>query len=706
MNRQSRNNSSNNNGRTASSNGQVDRRLLITFAVLVLAGLLKHLFMVHEHLQNTDYIEQRLVRDEPQNQRRTDQITKSVANEKTKTEQDAAVTMTTSEYLKLHKAASTQTTIDRSPDNRGESKEEAEEEEKSNEEEEGDSNEEENGPDEAEEKKSGEDAEKEENDANKEEEKEEKKKYEEPEECEKKTKRMNVVFFYADDWTMKVMGKLDKRVKTPNIDAMADNGMIFTNNCVTTSVCWASRATLLTGTYLGVHKHSFPYDNNLFENKVWSDTLYAKMRKGSGSSGPSCRDGYYTGLFGKWHGLEIEDEFKEAFDEVKVYYGNHWEERDGKMQHVTELNKKDSIQFLNNWQERFGDKKEKQPFFLTASFFATHARDGEFPSYQPQNSTRLNIYPDSIEITPPKTATEEHYQRLPRFLIDGNNEGRTRWKKRFEPKDFQSNIKDIYAMATEVDEAVGEIIEKIKSLGVYDETILIFTTDNGNLHGEHGLAEKWYPFEESMRVPLVIQDPRMPKNRRGTMSDAWTLNVDLAPTILGAANIPLSDFMQGRDISDLYLNNNDAYTSLSVDELKKKVEWRNEWFYEFNMGKENDGLDHPWQAFIDASFALVNDEWKYVYWPQHNYEQLFHRSVDPFDEWDLLNKIFRQKATNTPDDKNVLAGEPEKTQSRQIRGIDNKNGCCDTVQTTAKMYKEMKQRYAVAKEKAHKGERI
>lgn len=652
-----------NNNRGDVLNGPVSRRLLTTVIGMVFFGLLHHLFLLHEHLQNSDYMEHRFVRDEPQipivhveRKASTEQVTANT--------NDPAVTMTAEEYLQRVVAAESS---------------EAPKEDKSNE------------------KTIEED---------KVEEKTEKKPYVEPKECETKTKRLNVALFYADDWTMKVLGKLDKHVKTPNIDAMADNGMIFTNNCVTTSVCWISRATLLTGTYSAIHQHHFPYDADLFEHTVWSDTLYSKMRKGSGSTGPSCKDGYYTGLFGKWHSLENYDEFREAFDKSLVYYGNHWEERDGKMQHVTELNKQDSIQFLDDWQEKFRDTEEKSPFFLTTSFYATHARDGKLPSYQPKNDTRLNIYPDSIEIPTPKTATEEHYQKLPRFLVEGNNEGRTRWKNRFEPKDFQKNIKDIYAMATEVDEAVGAIVEKIKSMGLIDETVLIFTTDNGNLHGEHGLAEKWYPFEESLRVPLVIQDPRMPQNRRGTMSDAWTLNVDLAPTILGVGNIPPSDFMQGRDIADLYLNNNDAIpdqASLSVDEMKEKVEWRKDFFYEFNMGKQNDGSDHPWKFYIDSSFALVNDEWKYVYWPQHDYEQLFHRSVDPFDEWDLLDKIFRQKTT--PFDNEVL-GATGATQSRQIRRVDDKNGCCDTIQTTTKMYKEMKERFAILKKKAQNGQRI
>lgn len=214
-------------------------------------------------------------------------------------------------------------------------------------------------------------------------------------------------------------------------------------------------------------------------------------------------------------------------------------------------------------------------------------------------------------------------------------------------------------------------------------------------------AEKWYPFEESIRVPLVIQDPRMPKERRGTISEAWTLNVDLTPTILGAANLPPSDFMQGRNIADLYLNAVKGQAGLSNTEMIQKVDWRKDWFYEFNLGTKDDGSDHPWKHFIDASFALVTDEWKYVVWPQHdNYEQLFHRSVDPFDEWDLLHKINRPNMTEVEENGKTI---------KNYVPIDtsNDNGPFkDTVQTTVKIYNKMKARYEVVKKKAQNGEQI
>ena len=146
-------------------------------------------------------------------------------------------------------------------------------------------------------------------------------------------------------------------------------------------------------------------------------------------------------------------------------------------------------------------------------------------------------------------------------------------------------------------------------------------------HGSHGLAGKWYPYQESIRVPLIIYDPRMPKERKGTLDDSFTLNVDLAETILGAAGVKPSVMMQGRDISDLYLQSNeknDYHDTASVE----KEPWREEFFYEFPS---------PEEVFIPSSTALVRKNWKYIHWIAADREQLFNLKSDPLEHNDLYN---------------------------------------------------------------------
>jgi arylsulfatase A-like enzyme len=151
--------------------------------------------------------------------------------------------------------------------------------------------------------------------------------------------------------------------------------------------------------------------------------------------------------------------------------------------------------------------------------------------------------------------------------------------------------------------------------------MIIFTTDNGMFHGSHGLAGKWYPYQESIRVPLIIYDPRMPTDKVGTIDDSFTLNVDLAETILGAAGLKPTKGMQGRDISDLYLPKmENGKTAL------ERKPWRQEFFYEFTYMEE---------GAIPSSKALVRKKWKFIDWYMKNYTQLFDLENDPLELYDV-----------------------------------------------------------------------
>ena len=175
-------------------------------------------------------------------------------------------------------------------------------------------------------------------------------------------------------------------------------------------------------------------------------------------------------------------------------------------------------------------------------------------------------------------------------------------------------MKNYYRLATEVDSTCGRVLAELKEQGVLDHTLVIFTTDNGYYHAEHGLADKWYPHQESIRVPLIIRDPRMAKTKHGTTNEVFTLNVDLAPTILNAAGINPPATMQGRDMSPLYL---------AIDQPA----WRNEFFYEHGTIRNIN--------FIPSSEALVRKDLKYFYWPDFEREQLFDLKADPHEENDL-----------------------------------------------------------------------
>lgn len=399
---------------------------------------------------------------------------------------------------------------------------------------------------------------------------------------------LNIVLLYADDWRHDTLGCAGNSVvQTPHLDQMAQQGVRFSHNCVTTSICWVSRASLLTGQWMSRHGKTRPNQSIDF----WEETYPAQLRS----------RGYYVGHVGKWNNGPFP---KDQYDFGRAYGGSHWlKQKDGTEIHVTRKNEMDAIEFLRS-------RPENRPFCLTVSFFATHAEDHHPDQYRPQPES-MSLYQDVV-IPTPVTGTPDHFQRLPKFIANEKNEGRNRWHWRFDaPEKFQVMMKNYYRMVTEVDAVCGRIVEELKQQGVLEKTLVIFTTDNGNFHGEHQLADKWYPYEESIRVPLIVIDPRIPQQRRGAVLDQFTLNVDLAPTIVSAAGLTPPARMQGRDFSELYRS-------------ETLVPWREEFFYEHPTVRDS--------SFIPSSQALVRRDWKYIYWPEFDTEELYHVAEDPHEE--------------------------------------------------------------------------
>jgi arylsulfatase len=413
-------------------------------------------------------------------------------------------------------------------------------------------------------------------------------------------KPLNILVLYADDWRNNTLGCAGNPVvKTPELDKLASEGVRFTHACVTTAICGVSRASLFTGQWMSRHgDKAF----NMF-NTPWAETYPGLLRE----------NGYYVGHVGKWHNGKFP---AENFDFGRAYSGTHWiKQPDGSKIHVTKKNEVDAMEFLRT---RPADK----PFCLTLAFFATHAEDGNPLQYLPQPES-MKLYED-VTIPVPKTGTPEAFHKLPEFIANEKNESRHRWHWRFDtPEKFQTMMKNYYRMATEVDTVCGRVLAELAKEGQLDNTLVIFTGDNGNFHGEHQLADKWYPHEESLRVPLIIRDPRMLKADIGTTNDEFALNVDLAPTILGAAGIPEPKRMQGTDISPLY-------TSATPPR------WRSEFFYEHAIIQN--------KSFIPASQALVRKDMKYMLWPDFDREQLFDLKADPFEENDIIADPAHQAA--------------------------------------------------------------
>ena len=419
------------------------------------------------------------------------------------------------------------------------------------------------------------------------------------------SKPMNVLLLYADDWRYDTLGAAgNKMVKTPTLDRLASEGVRFTENCVTTSVCWSSRVSMVSSQYLARHNSTKPKYFFL----PWNQTVYDLLQS----------SGYHTGHVGKWG---FNHEYKDRPDFQVEEDGWHYDLRGGRMWHVTEKNEADALRFLD------GRPRDK-PFFVNVAFFATHAVDGDKRQYLPQNKS-MGLYRNDYIPYPKNSGT--YRTSLPSFFAD-NNEGRTRWRWRYDTDDKRQHMmKNYYRMASEVDSACATILEEVRRQGELDNTLIIFTTDNGNFHAEHGLADKWYPHQESIRVPLIIRDPRMSPGVAGTLNDDFTLNIDLAPTILSAAGVVAPGSMMGRDMAQLYLGIDGAQTPAVARERYLRgtdaTKWRHEFFYEHPI------ISH--KEYIPSSEALVRKNYKYFYWPDYDVEQLFDMREDPREENDI-----------------------------------------------------------------------
>jgi arylsulfatase A-like enzyme len=430
--------------------------------------------------------------------------------------------------------------------------------------------------------------------------------------AQEKTKRPNFVFILVDDLRWNALGCMgDKIVKTPNIDKLAARGVIFDNAFVTTSICAVSRASILTGQWQRRHGiNNFALGLN---GDAWAKTYPALLRAA----------GYRTGFIGKFGVGSAAEVGKKAdfFDYWRGLPGQGGtffiDKNDPTRTHKTAQMGNEALEFLKGC-------KPDTPFCLSISFNAVHARDGQAREYEPDPRDE-DLYAD-VEIPIPKLATQEAFERLPEFVK--TSEARRRWKARFaNPEMFQKTLRDYYRLITGVDREVGRIVAGLAEQGLTDNTIIFFTADNGYFLGDRGLADKWFLYEESVRVSCIVCDPRatsgkaapspptpLPKTERGGKEKAMVLNVDFAPTMLDMAGVPVPKTMQGRSLAPILSG-------------KTPADWRTEFFYEH----------HTAAKIIPQSEGVRSERWSYIRWiaAEPVVEELYDLTKDALQERNL-----------------------------------------------------------------------
>lgn len=344
--------------------------------------------------------------------------------------------------------------------------------------------------------------------------------------------RPNLIVILSDDQRWDALGSAGNAIiQTPNLDALAREGILFRNAYVTSPICMMSRASILTGQY--ARRHGILDFSTDLSAAAFDQSYPALLR----------RAGYRTGFVGKY-GIGVNPPVQE-FDHFRAYPGQgHYEARDaeGRPKHLTRVIADDAIAFLDSLPRG-------QPFALSIGFKAPHVQDDDPRQFIPE-PVDATLY-ENITIPPPATAGDRYWLAQPAFFRI-NNEARVRWHPLFStPGQYQASVRGYYRMVTGMDRAVGEIRTALRRLNLERNSVVIFSSDNGFYLGELGLSHKWYGHDPSIRVPLLISDPRRPPTARGRIESAIALNIDLAPTVLDLAGVPVPGGMQGRSLVPL-----------------------------------------------------------------------------------------------------------------------------------------------------------
>jgi arylsulfatase A-like enzyme len=444
--------------------------------------------------------------------------------------------------------------------------------------------------------------------------------------------RPNILFIMSDDHAAHAIGAYGSRVnETPNLDRLAREGAILTRVFATNSICTPSRAAILTGQYSHLNGVT------MFNRFDSSRTTVAKLLQAGG---------YYTGMIGKWHlgsdpvgfdrweilpgqGAYVDPILYTATGE-KTYTGRYTTDV------ITDL----GIDFVKH-------RPRGKPFFLMLHHKAPHRPWQPDPVHAARFKDRWIPEPETFwdSYATRTDAIHENRQRVAADLtrrdlklpppadlsgealtawlttkpdtVETTVEGKTvtltgealaRWK-------YQRYMRDYLATVQSVDDGVGRVLEFLDRNGLAKNTLVIYTSDQGFFLGDHGLFDKRFMYEESLRMPLLVRWPAAIKPR--TRSDAMALNIDFAPTFLSAAGLPVPSDMQGRSL-------------LPVLRGRTPADWRTSMYYRYY----HDPGDHNTRAH----YGVRTGTHKLIYFWKKDQWELFDLVKDPFELHNLYGQ--------------------------------------------------------------------
>lgn len=400
----------------------------------------------------------------------------------------------------------------------------------------------------------------------------------------------NIVFILVDDLRWDALGCAGHPfVKTPHIDRLAAEGVRFRNAFVTTPICLPSRACFLTGKY--AHAHGVTGSGDHTARSYQLETFPKLLQQA----------GYETAYVGKWH-IGDDARPRPGFDRWVSFLGQgkyvdpelnvdgHAVQTKG---YMTDLLTDHALDVIQSQHEK--------PWLLYLAYTAVHApfipavRHEKLFAQTP--IVRASSVSDMLETKP---ILRREFQ--------------------FSPNDpdvstSDDNIRNQLRCLMAVDEGIGRIVEALQETGQLDQTLVVFTSDHGYFWGEHGLGGKHGPYEEALRIPLLM---RYPKGiRAGTTIDALVLNLDVAPTLLELGAAALPQHLHGRSLLPLLNAADDP--------------WRSSFLAEYFYNPGQTARFPTWQA-------VRTERWKYIRYPGHKQmDELYDLAADPLELRNLID---------------------------------------------------------------------
>jgi arylsulfatase A-like enzyme len=443
--------------------------------------------------------------------------------------------------------------------------------------------------------------------------------------------RPNILFIFSDDHARQAISAYGSRVnQTPNLDRLAAAGMRFTQACVTNSICTPSRASVLTGKYS--HANGVP----VFNRFDGSQPTVAKMLQAAG---------YHTGMIGKWHLGSDPTGFDRwiVLPGQGVYFDPDFITPQGRLTikgYVSSITTQLGIAFLET-------RPKDRPFFLMLHHKAPHRpwepdarnqarfKDQVIPepaTLWDDYATRPAALPENLQTVandltrrdlklaipadlPPGPKRQQWLAGKPMELAvaqpDGSKKlltGRdlARWK-------YQRYMQDYLACVQGVDDSVGEVLDYLDRTGLAQNTIVIYSSDNGWYLGDHGLYDKRFMYEPGLHIPLIVRGPGV---AAGTVNAQFALNVDFAPTFLELAGLKTPADMHGRSLVPLLHG-------------QTPPDWRTSIYYRYY----HDPGDHNTRSHLGVRTATH----KLIYYWKKNAWEFFDLVHDPDELKNLID---------------------------------------------------------------------